>query len=328
MPAAITGWGTALPPRTLTNADLASRLGVAEEWIVERTGIHVRHIADGQTTSSLAAVAGAEALARADADADADDIDAIIVATVTPDYRFPAAACLVQSALGAGHAAAFDLNAGCAGFLYGLAQATAMIESGAYRRVLVCGADVLSTITDYTDPRSCILFGDGAGAVLVEQVSEGGGLGPFDLRSDGDNPELLWVPNDTAMISMRGREVYRRAVDGMSRSVSTVLDESGATIDDVDLLVAHQANARILDAVAQRVGLPAEKVVMNIARYGNTSAASIPLALAEAIDTGMLREGDLVVLTAFGAGFAWGAGVVRWGIGVGKSVALVGEAIA
>jgi 3-oxoacyl-[acyl-carrier-protein] synthase-3 len=328
MPASITGWGTALPPRTLTNADLASRLGVAEGWIVERTGIHVRHIADGQTTSSLAAVAGAEALARADADADADDIDAIIVATVTPDYRFPAAACLVQSALGAGHAAAFDLNAGCAGFLYGLAQATAMIESGAYRRVLVCGADVLSTITDYTDPRSCILFGDGAGAVLVEQVSEGGGLGPFDLRSDGDNPELLWVPNDTAMISMRGREVYRRAVDGMSRSVSTVLDESGATIDDVDLLVAHQANARILDAVAQRVGLPAEKVVMNIARYGNTSAASIPLALAEAIDTGMLQEGDLVVLTAFGAGLAWGAGVVRWGIGVGKSVALVGEAIA
>lgn len=323
MPASITGWGTALPPRTLTNADLASRVGVDEEWIVERTGIHVRHIADGQTTSSLAALAGAEALARAEVDA--DDVDAVIVATVTPDYRFPAAACLVQSALGANQAAAFDLNAGCAGFLYGLAQATAMIESGAGRRLLVCGADVLSGITDYTDPRSCILFGDGAGAVVVERASEGGGLGPFDLRADGAMPELLYVPNDTGVISMQGREVYRRAVDGMTRSVGTVLDEAGATVGDVDLLVAHQANARILEAVAHRVGLPPERVVMNIARYGNTSAASIPLALAEAIDTGTLQEGNLVVLTAFGAGFAWGAGIVRWGVGVEKNIALVGE---
>ncbi|MGH2749172.1 MAG: beta-ketoacyl-ACP synthase III [Actinomycetota bacterium] len=326
MPASITGWGTALPPRTLTNADLATRLGVDEEWIVERTGIHARHVANGQTTSTLAAAAGAEALARAEVNA--DEVDAVIVATVTPDYRFPAAACLVQSALGASRAAAFDLNAGCAGFLYGLAQATAMIESGACRRVLMCGADVLSAITDYTDPRSCILFGDGAGAVLVERVSEGGGLGPFHLRSDGASPELLYVPNDTGVISMHGREVYRRAVDAMARSVGTVLRESGATIDDVDLLVAHQANARILDAVAQRVGLPPEKVVMNIARYGNTSAASIPLALAEAIDTAMLRDGDLVVLAAFGAGFAWGAGIVRWGVGVGENLTLVGEASA
>jgi 3-oxoacyl-[acyl-carrier-protein] synthase-3 len=310
MGAVISGLGTAVPEVVLSNEELAERVGLSEQWIFERTGIRARRIAsEGETTSTLAHLAGSQALQQAGVEP--GDLDAVIVATVTPDYQFPAVAPMVASALGFS-GAAFDMNAGCSGFLYGLAQSAAMVESGAASRVLLIGADVLSRITDYSDSKSCVLFGDGAGAAVIERVDGPSHIGPFRLGADGSRPELLYVPNESRLIHMEGREVYRHAVAEMAGSVRAVLAGAGIRIDDVDLLVAHQANARILAAVAERLALPEEKVITNIARYGNTSAASIPLALAEAAEDGTLREGALVVLTAFGAGFTWGAGVVRW----------------
>lgn len=311
MGAAVTALGTAVPRTVLDNAELAARVGVTEDWIFERTGIRARRVAaDGETTTSLATAAARAALARADVDA--RELDVIVVATITPDYRFPATAPLVGAALGAPGVCAFDLGAGCSGFLYGLAQATALVESGAARRVLLVGADLLSRHLDYDDPKSSVLFGDGAGAAIVEACDGASTLGPFSLRADGSQPELLYSDPPTGLIRMQGREVYKRAVAEMTRSVRSIVATAGITMDDVDLLVAHQANARIVTAVAERLALPPEKVVTNIVRYGNTSAASIPLALAEASETGALHEGDLVLLTAFGTGFTWGAGVMRW----------------
>lgn len=312
MGAAISGWGTALPSRELHNEELEARLGLPEGWIFERTGIRTRRIADNsQTTSSLALAAAEAALARAGTEA--GELDMVLVATCTPDYQMPATACLVQAGLGADRAGALDVNAACAGFLYGLAQANGLIESGVAGRVLVIGADLLSRITNYDDPKSGVLFGDGAGAALIERVDGPSRLGPFRLRADGSRPELLWVPEAGGCITMEGREVYRRAVDGMSKTVREAVADAGLSIDDVDVVVAHQANGRIVQAVATRLGLPAEKVMLNISRYGNTSAASIPIAFSEAVDSGMLKDDDVVVLTAFGAGFVWGSGVVRWG---------------
>jgi 3-oxoacyl-[acyl-carrier-protein] synthase-3 len=310
----IAGIGIALPDKELRNAELAARLGVTEEWIVERTGVHSRRIAsEGQNASSLGIDASTRALE--DAGIAAADIDLIVCATVTPPWRFPATACLIQHALGA-HAAAFDLNAGCSGWLYALVQADAVIRSGGARRALVVGTDVLSRITDYSDPKSSILFGDGAGAVVVERCREEPRLGPFSLHSDGSRPQLLYVPDDTGVIHMAGREVYRAAVAGMVSSVTELLASSGIAPADVDLFVAHQANQRILDAVASRLGIGADRIVSNIAIYGNTSAASIPIALFDARRSGVLQQDDLVVMTAFGAGFAWGAGLARWGTDV------------
>lgn len=312
MGAHITGWGAGLPSRELDNTALAAILDVEEEWIFQRTGIRSRRVvADGQTTSSLATEASRRAIERAGLSP--EQIDLVLVATSTPDYQLPATACLVQAALGCTHAAAFDLNAACAGFLYALAQATAVIDSGAYERVLVCGADTLSLVTDYSDARSCILFGDGAGAVVVERTDAAGGLGPFILRADGSQPELLYVRPDERLIKMQGREVYRRAIDAMASVLEEVVGKSGLRLDDVDLFVAHQANARIVEAVAARLGLDETKLALNIESLGNTSAASIPLALVDAADRGVLAPGDVVALTAFGAGFAWGAGLIRWG---------------
>jgi 3-oxoacyl-[acyl-carrier-protein] synthase III len=311
MGAAIAGLGTAVPDAVLSNKELAERVDVSEQWIFERTGISARRIAnEGESTSTLATLAGARALERAGVEP--KDVDAVIVATVTPDYQFPAVGPMVVAALGVPGVCAFDLNAGCSGFLYGLSQAASMVDSGSADRVLLIGADVLSRITDYSDARSCVLFGDGAGAALVEAEEGSSKIGPFRLGADGSRPELLYVPNDTRLIHMEGREVYRHAVAEMARSVRTLLAGAEIRVDDVDLLVAHQANARILAAVAERLALPEEKVITNIARFGNTSAASIPLALAEAEEEGMLHEGALVVLTAFGAGFTWGAGIVHW----------------
>lgn len=312
MGAAITGWGTALPVSTLANAELAERLEIDEAWIYQRTGIRQRHIAkNGETSATLGAQAARDALKVAGLDP--DQIDFIIVATVTSDLRLPATACLVQAELGATGAAAYDLNAGCSGFLFALAQASALVEARIAQRVVVIGADVLSTITDYSDAKSCVLFGDGAGAVVIERQEGTPRLGPFSLHSDGSEPEHLRTSPTTGLISMDGREVYRRAVDAMASSVTGILADAKLDLDDVRLFIAHQANERILKTVAERAGLPADKVVSNIARYGNTSAASIPLALAEAVSDGRLCGGDVVVLTAFGAGFTWGAGVVRWG---------------
>ncbi|HYY44037.1 MAG TPA: beta-ketoacyl-ACP synthase III [Actinomycetota bacterium] len=312
MGAAVTGWGCAVPNKRLTNEELSQRIGLDEDWILERTGVKERRIAaEGQSTSSLAAQAGVRALEEAGLSG--QDLDYIIVATVTGDYKFPATASLVQSALGAERAAAYDLGAGCSGFLYALAQAGSLIDSGAARRVLVCGADILSRITDYSDPRTCVLFGDGAGAVVVERFEGPSRIGPFVLRSDGSRPELLWIPPDDRYLRMQGREVYRHAVDGMARTVADVLRASGAKQEEVDLLVAHQANGRILAAVADRLGFSSDRVASNIDRYGNTSSASIPIALCEAVEAGTIGDGSVLVLAAFGAGFAWGAGVLVWG---------------
>lgn len=323
--ARIAGLGVALPPRVVWNAELAPRLGLTEEWIVERTGIQSRHVADeDETTSRLGAQAAQAALQ--DAGVDAGDVDLVVCATVTPDWRFPAAASLIQDALGL-RAAAFDLNAGCSGFLYALAQADAAVRSGAATTALVVGAEILSRITDYGDPKSAALFGDGAGAAVVTRA-EAPHLGPFSLYSDGSRPELLFVPNETGLISMQGREVYRAAVDGMARSVQALLDGSGISPADVKLVVAHQANQRILNAVGSRLGLGDGVVFSNIATCGNTSAASIPLALHDARSANKMQDGDLVVLTAFGAGFTWGAGLVRWtaASSTSRDVSLAGAA--
>jgi 3-oxoacyl-[acyl-carrier-protein] synthase III len=327
MGSSITGWGTALPERELHNSELAARLDLSEDWIVERTGIRSRRIAsEGQTTSLLAAAAGAAALGKAGISA--TELDLILVATCTPDYQLPPTGPLVGAALGATGIGAFDINAACSGFLYGLAQASALIEAGTARRVLVCGADILSRVTDYEDPKTSVLFGDGAGAAVLEKVDGPTRVGPFRLLADGSQPELLWIPETGGCIQMEGRDVYRRAVDGMTRSVRDVVVESGMSVDDVDLVIAHQANARILEAVASRLGLPQEKVVLNISRYGNTSAASIPIAISEAVDSGVVKDNDVIVMTAFGAGFTWGAGIVRWGTRVDdtQELAVAGRA--
>lgn len=308
--------------RELTNAELARTIGRDEAWIEGRTGIRSRRIAMPSDTAATLGTAAAERALEA-AGIHGSDVDLIICATVTPDHRFPATACLIQSALSSA-AAAFDLNAGCSGFLYALAQADASIRAGAVRRVLVVGAEVMSRITDYSDPKTAILFGDGAGAALVERCEGAGEMGPFVLFSDGSRPELLYVDRSTSTIKMEGREVYRAAVTSMVGSVARVLRETGTHPSEVGLVIAHQANQRILEAVATRLGLPSTKMFSNIDRYGNTSSASIPIALAEAQATGALTDGDLVVLTAFGAGFVWGAGLVRWSSRTGAVPALAG----
>ena len=307
-----TGCGAALPAKTLDNAELAARLEVSEEWIFQRTGIRSRRIAGRHDSASSLGTEAARA-ALVDAGVAADDLDLIIVATMTPDLQIPATASLVQANLGARNAGAFDLNAGCAGFLYGLAQAHAHIAGGSCDRVLVCGADVLSRVTDYSDAGSSILFGDGAGAIVLERTEVTGEPSGFFLRSDGSRPELLEIPRDDGLIRMNGREVYRRAVEEMSSSLTHLLESARLAPDDLDLVVVHQANARIIEAVISRLGLDPSLVVTNIESVGNTSAASIPLALSDAAESHRLRPGSLVGVAAFGAGFAWGAGFVTWG---------------
>lgn len=317
----IAGLGVELPAGRLTSADLEAELAREPGWIEERTGIVERRIAGpDEDAATLGTIAAGRALD--DAGVGPNDIDLIICATITPAWQFPATACLIQDGLGSS-AAAFDLNAGCSGFLVALAQADMAIKAGAARRVLVVGAEVLSRITDRGDIQTAILFGDGAGAAVIESSDEDA-LGPFLLFSDGSRPELLHVSNRTGKIRMSGREVYRAAVTGMADSVARLLDQTGTASGDVDLVIAHQANARILQGVAARLDLPAGKMFSNIDRYGNTSAASIPLALAEAHQQGSLNEGDLVVITAFGAGFVWGAGLARWSIPAVTEQALVG----
>ncbi|HEX2296023.1 MAG TPA: beta-ketoacyl-ACP synthase III [Actinomycetota bacterium] len=319
--AAIAGVGAAVPDAAVSSEELERRLGLDSGWIEARTGIRSRRLAGpGDTTLSLATRAARTALRSAGVDA--GTLDYVVVATVTPDLRIPAAASLLQSALGCDAAGAYDLNAGCAGFLCGLTQADALVRAGSARHVLVVGVDLMSRIVDQDDPKTGILFGDGAGAAVVSE-DDGVRLGPSFLRSDGSRPDLLNAGPDGGKVAMSGREVYRRAVQEMTAAVLEVAARGGVALADVDLVVAHQANGRILDAVAERLELPRRKVFTNIDRYGNTSAASIPIALAEAEERGELRPGDLVVLTAFGSGFAWGAGLVRWGTASGGARALV-----
>jgi 3-oxoacyl-[acyl-carrier-protein] synthase-3 len=316
----LTGLGHALPTRVVTNDDLAATLDTSDEWIRTRSGIATRHhVEPGTATSDLAAEAGAHAL-KTDVQAGGNgEVDLVVLATTTPDRTCPATAPLVAHRLGLGTIPAFDVNAVCSGFLYGLSTASAMITGGAADSVLLVAADTFSTIVDPTDRRTAFLFGDAAGAVVLRA---GGGPTVHDvvLGSDGGQEDLIITPgggsreprSDERWFTMQGQAVYRQAVDRMTRSTQEILARTGWAVDEVDRFVGHQANRRILDAVAHRLGLPADRVVANLDRVGNTAAASIPVALSDAHDRGILRRGDKVVLTAFGGGATWGAAALTW----------------
>ncbi len=317
----ILGTGSALPENRVSNADLADRLDTSDEWIVERTGIRFRHIAQPhETTSTLAAEACRAALASSGKVA--QDIDLIVLATATPDQTFPATATKVQAMLGIDDCVAFDVAAVCSGFLYAVQVADAMLRTGVHQRALVIGAETFSRILDWEDRTTAVLFGDGAGAIVLEgQESDsavGRGILATKLHADGRHNELLYVdggPSTTGTVGklrMKGREVFRHAVVNLAAVMQETLVIAGLTPDDVDWVVPHQANARILDATSRKLGLPAEKVVVTVDRHANTSAASVPLALDTAVRDGRIREGQIVVLEAMGGGFTWGAAVVRF----------------
>jgi 3-oxoacyl-[acyl-carrier-protein] synthase-3 len=321
----VIGWGKYVPRRVVSNDDLAQWVDTSDEWISKRTGIRTRHLADEtETTADLSIQAARRALEIARLHP--ADVDLIIVATVTPDHAFPATACLVQDALGATQAAAFDLSAGCSGFVYALTIAAHSLAAGAYRSALVIGAETLSRITDWTDRGTCVLFGDGAGALVLQAgENEGGVLGTV-LGSDGSGGDLLQLPGGGSRhpashttvaegmhyLRMKGREVFRFAVKTMPSATREVLEKSGLQVSDIDLLVPHQANQRIIEAAARSLDLPPEAVFTNLDRYGNTSGASIPIALCEAADAGRIHPDDLVVCVGFGAGLTWGAAALRW----------------
>jgi 3-oxoacyl-[acyl-carrier-protein] synthase-3 len=310
--AGIFGIGAALPDLVITNADLEQRLDTTDEWIVRRTGIRERrHLAPDEPLADLAARACL--LALDDAGRSGAEVDQVIVSTFTPDRITPGLAPEVARLIGAPQASAVDVNAACAGFLYALDQAAALVESGRASVVLVCGAEALSRVTDHDDRSTAVIFGDGAGAVVVA----GGenldlGIGGFVLGADGEQADLLYAERDERMLRMEGREVYRHAVRRMVGASREALARAGLTVDDIDLFVAHQANVRIIETAALELGVPREKVAINVDRTANTSSASIPLALARAEEEGLLQPGATVALAAFGAGFVWGAGMVSW----------------
>src|SRR5919201_2139799 len=323
--AVITGWGYYAPSRVLTNADLEKIVDTSDEWITSRTGIKERRIAsDGETTSSMSVRAARAALEKARLRA--QDVQQIIVGTASPDYLFPSTACLVQAEIGAARAGAFDVEAACTSFIAALAIARGMIVSGAIDNALVIGAETLSRLLNWKDRGTCVLFGDGAGAAVVEATNASVGIESTVLHGDGSKGELLMVPAggskmpaspDTVergmhFISMAGGEVFKLAVKSMADAAEEAIADAGLVLDDIDLMIPHQANVRIIDGVAKRLRFPSEKVFVNIQRYGNTSAASIPIAICEAEATGRLRKGDKVLLVAFGGGFTWGASVLEW----------------
>jgi 3-oxoacyl-[acyl-carrier-protein] synthase-3 len=320
----IVGVGHYAPAHVVTNHDLEAWLDTTDEWITTRTGMKRRHwTSDSEGTSDLASAAGEAALVHAGLQA--SDVDCFIVATVTPDYYFPATACLVATRLGVREKPAFDIAIACSGFIYGLTVASGLIRSGVYRRVMLIGAESLSKILDKGDRSTAILFGDGAGAVILERSEENSFLAS-DLGADGSRPELLYAhgsgfrePLDHAaldakvhLIHMQGRETFKLAVNKMVESTGSVLSKANLTKADISFLIPHQANKRIIDATARYLGLPDDKVVINISEYGNTSAASIPMALSETVRTGRVKPGDLIVFVAFGGGLSWGAVAWRW----------------
>jgi 3-oxoacyl-[acyl-carrier-protein] synthase-3 len=310
--AGLFGVGAALPERTVTNADLESTLNTTDAWIVRRTGIRERrYLEPDEPLAGLAAEACAAALA--DAGREAAEVDQVIVSTITADRVTPGLAPEVALRIGARGAAAVDINAACAGFVYALDQAAALVETGRARVVLVCGAEALSRLTDHDDRGTAVLFGDGAAAVVVAASHHARGCGSgFVLGADGTQADLLFAEVDERALRMEGREVYRHAVARMVQATREALKRSGLAVDDVDLFVAHQANARIIEAAAAELGVDRSRVVLNLDRVANTSSASIPLALAQAEQDGLLRPGATVALAAFGAGFVWGAGIVGW----------------
>jgi len=318
----VLGCGSYLPNQVLTNADLARKVDTSDEWIVQRTGIHERRIAaPGELTSHMAAHAARAALAHAHLDAQA--IDLIVLATSTPDNTFPASAVAVQSELGITHGAAFELQAVCSGFVFGLSTADALLRSGAFNRALVIGAETFSRLLDWTDRTTCVLFGDGAGAVVLEAQDQPGsrddrGVLTVRLRSDGRHKSKLYVdggPSSTGTVGhlrMEGREVFRHAVAMITDVVEDAFKATGYGVGDIDWFVPHQANKRIIDGSAHKLGIDPSKVVTTVDRHGNTSAASIPLALADAVADRRIKGGDLVLLEAMGGGFTWGAALLRW----------------
>ena len=318
----VLGCGSYLPNQVLTNADLALKVDTSDDWIVQRTGIHERRIAaPGETTAQMAANAARAALAHAHLDAKA--IDLIVLATSTPDNTFPASAVAVQNDLGIHHGAAFDLQAVCSGFVYGLATADALLKSGQFSRALVIGSETFSRILDWTDRTTCVLFGDGAGAVVLEAQDQPGGRADrgvltVRLRSDGRHKSKLYVdggPSSTGTVGhlrMEGREVFRHAVAMITDVVQDAFKVAGYSVADIDWFVPHQANKRIIDGSAHKLGIDPSKVVTTVDRHGNTSAASIPLALADAVADRRIKRGDLLLLEAMGGGFTWGAALLRW----------------
>lgn len=321
----ITGWGKYVPQRVLTNDDLAQMVETSDGWIRDRTGIAERHIAGpNDTTASMGLAAAIEALDVAGVSG--SQLDLIIVATATPEHIFPSTACLIQDALGAARAGAFDLSAACAGFVYGLSMAADAIKAGSANTVLVIGSETLSRIVNWKDRNTCVLFGDGAGAVVLQSSDQPGGILSTLLRADGSGGELLIVPAGGSKqpltpealacnlhtIHMNGREVFRFATRVMERATREVIYKAGWTTDQVDLFVPHQANLRIIELAAKSLGVPLDKFYCNIARYGNTSAASIPIALAEAAGSGLLRPRDRVVMVGFGGGLTWAAAAMEW----------------
>ncbi|SLN29139.1 3-oxoacyl-[acyl-carrier-protein] synthase 3 [Roseivivax jejudonensis] len=319
--AVVTGCGHYLPERIVENTEFEKTLDTTDEWIRSRSGIERRHFAaEGQTTSDLATRAARAALA--DAGRDPSEIDAIILATSTPDLTFPAAATIVQAELGMTKGFAFDVQAVCAGFVYALANAGAMISSGQARRVLVIGAETFSRIMDWSDRATCVLFGDGAGAVVLEAqegdgTSDDRGILATDLNSDGRHRDILYVDggvstNSTGHLRMQGREVFRHAVEKLAQTAETALERAGVGSDEVDWVVPHQANIRIIQGTAKKLGLGMDRVVVTVQDHGNTSAASIPLALSVGRARGQIKQGDLIVTEAIGGGLAWGSVVLRW----------------
>ena len=317
----VAGCGAYLPAKTLTNADLAKMVDTSDDWIVQRTGIEERHVAaEGETTSDLALAAVKPALEAAGISG--ADLDLIVLATTTPDQTFPATAVTIQQALGMTSGAAFDVQAVCSGFVYALSVADNFIKVGQAKRALVVGAETFSRILDWTDRGTCVLFGDGAGALVLEAKSEaeaaGRGILSTHLHSDGRFQDILYVdggPSSTQTVGklrMNGKEVFRHAVKNLADIVDETLAANGLKPEDIDWLVPHQANQRIIDGTARKLGMSTEKVVSTIARHGNTSAASIPLALAEAVGDGRIKRGDLVLTEAMGGGLTWGAALIRW----------------
>jgi 3-oxoacyl-[acyl-carrier-protein] synthase III len=314
----ITGLGCRVPDRVVPNDELSQYVDTSDEWIVARTGIRERRIAAREEALSDLALPACHA-ALAQAGLEGKDIDLLIVATVTPDMAFPSTGAILADILGAADAAAYDLSAGCTGFMYALAQAYGMLAGGLSKRALVVGGDILSRILDWTDRSTLVLFGDGAGAVVLEAVPEQGFLG-FELGADGGGGENLWLPGSGSRVfddperyvKMNGREVFKFATRILVQSAEELLAACNATIADVDVYIPHQANVRIIDHATRKLGIPSERVVVNVDRYGNTSSGSIPLALADAAADGRLRPGQLVLMTGMGAGLTWGSALIRW----------------
>jgi 3-oxoacyl-[acyl-carrier-protein] synthase-3 len=320
----VLGTGSRVPARTLTNADLEGMVDTTDEWIVTRTGIRERRVVDGQATSDLAIAAGRKALR--DAEVKAEQVELILVATVTPDECCPPVSCRVQSALGASRAAGFDIAAACSGFMNALMTGHRLVASGAFANCLVIGADVMSAITDYEQRETCVLFGDAAGAVFLGEPRDGGAILDHVVGIDGSGADTIIVPAGGSrrpatsrtvagrehFLQMNGKEVFKFAAQKMPEIVEELLARNGVGIDDLALLVPHQANLRILEAGSKRLGLPLERVMINVDRYGNTASGSIPLALDEAARSGRIRRGDLVCLVSFGGGLSWAGTLIRW----------------